>query len=70
MRSGEIRVTFFDYRSLSNNALRVRRGPSIQNDKCSQCPRYQSIAQTAPEGHQRISTGLGCARSTQISVAT
>ena len=38
----------FDYRALSNNALRVRRGPSIQNDKCSQCPRYQSIAQTAP----------------------
>jgi hypothetical protein len=38
----------FDYRALINNALRVRRGPSIQNDKCSQCPRYQSIAQTAP----------------------
>ena len=37
----------FDYRALINNALRVRRGPSIQNDKCSQCPRYQSIAQKA-----------------------
>jgi hypothetical protein len=38
----------FDYHALINNVLRVRRGPSIQNNKCSKCPRYQSIPQDRP----------------------